>query len=95
MPRKLVLGLLAVAGLAAAIILNQSTPLTVQPPDTLEDGVANEGAVALSWDEFVNKAIEDHLTAHPAFAVAQGRHEFVGMLPDWSREGILQEIERL
>ena len=35
-----------------------------------------------------------YLAAHPAFAVAQGRHEYDGMLPDWSAEGIAREIAR-
>ena len=48
-----------------------------------------------SWDEFVNRQIEEHLVAHPQFAVVQGRHEFDGQLPDWSRSGIEAEIARL
>ncbi len=95
MSRKLFLGLLAVAALAAAWFLNQSTPLTVQTPITPDENTAPNQPGALSWDEFVNRAIEDHLIAHPAFAVGQGRHEFDGILPDWSRKGILLETERL
>jgi uncharacterized protein (DUF885 family) len=48
-----------------------------------------------AWDRFVENYIEDYLAAHPAFAVVQGRHEFDGMLPDWSAEGIAREIARL
>ena len=48
-----------------------------------------------SWDQFVNGYIEDFLAAHPAFAVAKGRHEYDGQLPDWSAEGIAREIARL
>ena len=47
------------------------------------------------WQGFVERYIEDFLAAHPAFAVAQGRHEYDGMLPDWSAEGIAGEIARL
>jgi len=47
------------------------------------------------WNQFVEQYIEDFLSAHPAFAVFQGRHEFDGMLPDWSPEGIAREIMRL
>ena len=50
---------------------------------------------AESWDEFVNRQTEEHLVAHPQFAVVQGRHEFDGQLPDWSRAGIEAEIARL
>jgi len=48
-----------------------------------------------SWDQFVDRQIEEHLLAHPQFAVTQGRHEFDGQLPDWSRAGIEAEIARL
>jgi len=47
------------------------------------------------WDDFVNEFIEEHLAAHPAFAVMQGRHEYDGILPDWSKAGIDREIARL
>lgn len=47
------------------------------------------------WPTFVDHYIESFLVAHPAFAVVQGRHEFDGQLPDWSREGIAREIARL
>lgn len=52
-------------------------------------------ATLTAWERFVETYIEDYLAAHPAFAVAQGRHEFDGMLPDWSAEGIAGEIARL
>lgn len=52
-------------------------------------------ATQTAWDLFVDQYIEDYLSAHPAFAVFQGRHEFDGMLPDWSPEGIAREIARL
>ena len=47
------------------------------------------------WTVFVDGFIESHLAAHPQFAVAAGRHEYDGLLPDWSAEGIQAEIERL
>ena len=60
---------------------------------------ANGGAEAVSaserWAEFVNDYIEASLAAHPAWAVYQGRHEFDGQMPDWSRSGIEAEIARL
>jgi len=39
--------------------------------------------------------IEDHLKAHPVFAVQAGRHEYDGVFPDWSEAGIHAEIHRL
>lgn len=47
------------------------------------------------WDVFVGEFIEAFLAAHPAFAVMKGRHEYDGILPDWSRAGIDAEIDRL
>lgn len=47
------------------------------------------------WDDFVHEFIEAHLAAHPAWAVVQGRHEYDGILPDWSTSGIDREISRL
>lgn len=59
---------------------------------------ANEGDAATTsntWASVRDGLIEDYLKAHPAWAVVQGRHEFDGMLPDWSPAGIAREIERL
>jgi len=50
---------------------------------------------AESWEKFVSQQIEAHVEAHPQWAVVQGRHEFDGQLPDWSRAGIEKEIARL
>jgi len=54
--------------------------------------VVPEGDV---WPQFVEQFIEDYFVANPAIAVMQGRHEFDGLLPDWSRNGIKREIARL
>jgi len=56
--------------------------------------VVDESAVE-SWDAFVERQIEEHMLAHPQLAVVNGRHEFDGQLPDWSRAGIEAEIARL
>ena len=50
---------------------------------------------AESWEKFVTRQIEAHIEAHPQWAVVQGRHEYDGQLPDWSRAGIEKEIARL
>lgn len=47
------------------------------------------------WDKFVTRHMESYLSAHPQFAVLQGRHEYDGQLPDWSRAGIEAEVARL
>jgi hypothetical protein len=48
-----------------------------------------------SWDTYVNGFLEAYFVARPDFAVRAGRHEFDGKLPDWSAEGIANEIKRL
>ncbi len=48
-----------------------------------------------SWDPYVNEFLESYFVARPDFAVRAGRHEFDGKLPDWSKEGIANEIMRL
>jgi hypothetical protein len=45
-------------------------------------------AVAGSWDRFVRSFLDGYFETHPTFAAGQGRHEFDGRLPDWSREAI-------
>jgi uncharacterized protein (DUF885 family) len=47
------------------------------------------------WDQFVTRQIEAHIANHPQWAVFQGRHEYDGQLPDWSRAGFEREIARL
>jgi len=48
-----------------------------------------------TWERFVTRQIEAHIDAHPQWAVVQGRHEYDGQLPDWSRAAIEKEIARL
>jgi len=56
---------------------------------------AVEKAQTESWEQFVTRQIEAHIAAHPQWAVTQGRHEYDGQLPDWSRAAIEKEIARL
>lgn len=60
-----------------------------------ESGNTDQEKPAEAWGRFVNQYIEDYFSAHPAFAVVQGRHEFDGQLPDWSAQGLAGEIVRL
>ena len=50
---------------------------------------------ASPWVSVRNELVEDYLKAHPAFAVVAGRHEYDGVLPDWSANGFAAEIRRL
>lgn len=56
---------------------------------------AAQPASAKAWDAFTGGFIEATFKAQPHFAVWAGRHEFDGHLPDWSAEGIKNEIKRL
>lgn len=55
---------------------------------------ANTAANA-KWDAYVEQFLNDYFAANPTFAVAQGRHEYDGKLPDWSSEGLNREVARL
>jgi hypothetical protein len=57
-------------------------------------GSSPPGAGA-GWPSTRDALIEEYLKAHPVFAVAAGRHEYDGLLPDWSAAGIAAEIRRL
>jgi len=43
---------------------------------------------AISWDSFVAEFLEHYFVFEPTSAVAEGRHEFDGKLPDWSESGL-------
>ena len=50
---------------------------------------------AEKWLDIREPLFEDYLKAHPVAAVINGRHEYDGVLPDWSAEAIAAEIKRL
>lgn len=66
----------------------KESPGTSAPP-------ATAAAANAAWPRFVEDFIEAYLVANPTFAVEAGRHEFDGKLPDWSAQGIQNEIKRL
>lgn len=74
--------------LALSLVACTTAPITTRSP-------AFAAVVVPDWNGFVDRYIENHLIAHPAEAVTFGRHEFDGALPNWSREGIANEITRL
>ena len=47
------------------------------------------------WSGLVDRFIASHFRANPHVAVDKGRHEYDGLLPDWSAAGLQREIERL
>ena len=48
-----------------------------------------------NWDRFVSGFVETYFRAEPLFAVYQGRHEYDGKFPDWSRAGLTRWNQRL
>ncbi len=75
------------------VITEEQAELAQKPVD--EGAIEEVPEFESPWDKFVNEFIEEHLATHPAFAVMQGRHEYDGVLPDWSKAGIDREIARL
>lgn len=77
---------------AAAILTAGCQPMTT----TNTNQTANSNSASSSkWDTHVEQFLTDYFTANPTFAVYQGRHEFDGKLPDWSKAGLKKEIDRL
>jgi uncharacterized protein (DUF885 family) len=44
------------------------------------------------WDAFAKQFVESYLSFHPNFAVYLGRHDFDGMLPDWTPAGLKKQV---
>src|SRR4029078_1928170 len=68
----------------------------VQPPQN--ENVANSNANSASnpkWDAYVEQFLNNYFAANPTFAVYQGKHEYDGKFPDWSQQGLANEIARL
>lgn len=47
------------------------------------------------WDALVGQFLETYFEFNPTFAAYQGRHEFDGILPDMSEEGLRRNIDWL
>ena len=58
-------------------------------------GTAPRPARSAEWDKYVNNYLDGYFAAHPDIAVVNGRHEFDGKLPDFSKAATDQEIARL
>ena len=61
------------------------------------DGDAETVVIAVNngsaWGKYVETFLEGYFKVNPTFAVYQGKHEFDGLLPDWSPEGIKAQID--
>ena len=58
-------------------------------------GAQSTSGSAAKWDAYVEHFLNDYFTANPDAAVAAGKHEFDGKLPDWSDAGLRREVARL
>lgn len=47
------------------------------------------------WDKYVTGYLDAYFAVHPDIAVVNGRHEFDGKLPDFSRAALDREVARL
>jgi hypothetical protein len=56
---------------------------------------ASRPAASADWDKYVADYLEAYFAVHPEIAVVEGRHEFDGKLPDWSKSGLDREVARL
>ena len=82
----IVLVLAALAGCDGSTSPSGNSGRATEPPAPV---------VNVEWTKYVDEFVESYFRAHPSFAVAQGRHEFDGQMPDWSAAGIKKEIARL
>jgi len=64
------------------------------PPPVIAPAVAPP-VRSSGWARFRDDFLEAYFKADPAIAVASGRHEFDGQLPDWSRDAIARRIQTL
>lgn len=63
-----------------------------EPAPTTPPAASAEPAADASWSAFAAGFIEARFKADPYFAVGNGRHEFDGQMPDWSRAALEADI---
>jgi len=71
-------------GFAALTVLLLTGCRTASPP-----------AGSADWDKYVADYLDAYFNVHPEIAVIEGRHEFDGKLPDFSKAAFDKEIARL
>ncbi len=47
------------------------------------------------WEVFLAEFLDEYFTINPTFAVYQGKHEFDGLLPDWSEPGLKLQVDSI
>ncbi|MEJ0099601.1 MAG: DUF885 domain-containing protein [Pseudomonadota bacterium] len=83
-----------VAGVVLATALALLSGCTKQPDAAAVQATA-QAAASSAWTQLVDDWIESDMKAQPQIAVYQGRHEYDGLLPDWSAAGLAAEAQRL
>src|SRR5689334_201312 len=78
---------------AAGLLLLTGCQRKPQPATTLAP--KTEQPADPEWNNFVAQFETEFFKLEPAFAVGEGKHEFDGQLPDWTAQGIKQEIDWL
>ncbi len=58
-------------------------------------GTASRQSGSADWDKYVSDYLDAYFAVHPDAAVANGRHEFDGRLPDFSKAALDREIAHL
>lgn len=56
---------------------------------------AQKPTASAEWDQYVTDYMEAYFAVHPDIALVEGRHEFDGKLPDFSRGALDKEVARL
>ena len=92
--RSVTLSILLILLLVACSPEQPATPTVDVKPSATETPAAAM-TDDMDWDDFVSGFMEAWWKAHPIMAVSKGLHDYDGLFPDWSREGIAAEIERL
>jgi hypothetical protein len=86
--------LMAAPGLAFLALVSGCSGERAASPDTRAPAIPAAGTDA-SWPGFVESFIQARLRADPYFAVSNGRHDFDGKLPDWSRAALDADVAQL
>lgn len=89
---KSTVGLKRRLGLAIGAALALALAACSKPTETK---TAEAPKPAVDWSKTINDWIEDDFKANPIEAAYEGRHDFDGLMPDWSDAGLAAEIKRL
>jgi hypothetical protein len=77
------------------LVLTACGPQETPAPQVVAEPPAVEATEEADWNGFVAGFMQGWWKAHPIMAVKKGLHDFDGLFPDWSRDGIAAEIEWL